>query len=97
MSASRLKEYGCSTPFGINELFTFRMGQDKGLVQHMCSTPFGINELFTREILIPQISLPVCSTPFGINELFTWRDFAAFITAECSTPFGINELFTTPL
>ena len=85
----------CSTPFGINELFTGCVHAARRW-RVVCSTPFGINELFTLKSPSPCRVGGWCSTPFGINELFTWLAWHGMAADQmCSTPFGINELFTS--
>jgi len=85
----------CSTPFGINEGFTYRVGGEFGELI-VCSTPFGINEGFTRS------SRRRRGADYVLNAFRHQRRIHIVLApmigcvVVCSTPFGINEGFTRP-
>ena len=84
----------CSTPFGINELFT--KGILRGCVPRtLCSTPFGINELFTVAVLFHRGLSPTVLNAFRHQRtVHSIGSISLSSARSCSTPFGINELFT---
>ena len=83
----------CSTPFGINELFTLR-GRSACEGRFECSTPFGINELFT-EAGTGELYRTPCAQRLSASTNCSRAESPESARLElCSTPFGINELFT---
>ena len=87
-----LKEYMCSTPFGITD-YCAGFSPNSWTEFHRCSTPFGITDYCAALLLISSFREETCSTPFGIT------DYCAGTGSErsdqwdemCSTPFGITD------